>query len=219
MQKILTTKLGLKLAAGVAAAAFMATGAAAVVTVTSTAGPDVQPLPANQTIIFDFEGAAPAGLSGNYDLVSGSVPNKYAAPLGDTSQFLTVPKDLSTTPISASLALGTGYKSLSFYWGSIDTYNSVSFYNGATLLGTITGGTLPPASGAQGDSLTNRRVNFTFGGQTADSIVFSSTNYAFELDNIAGAVPEPATWAMMVGGMGFVGFAMRRRKTQATVLN
>jgi hypothetical protein len=28
----------------------------------------------------------------------------------------------------------------------------------------------------------------------------------------AGAVPEPATWAMMIGGMGAVGGAMRRRR-------
>lgn len=29
---------------------------------------------------------------------------------------------------------------------------------------------------------------------------------------VAGAVPEPATWALMILGMGAVGFAMRRRK-------
>ena len=28
---------------------------------------------------------------------------------------------------------------------------------------------------------------------------------------ISGAVPEPATWAMMIGGFGMIGFAMRRR--------
>lgn len=29
---------------------------------------------------------------------------------------------------------------------------------------------------------------------------------------VAGAVPEPATWAMMIGGFGLTGFAMRRRQ-------
>ncbi|WP_203310514.1 PEPxxWA-CTERM sorting domain-containing protein [Sphingomonas beigongshangi] len=29
--------------------------------------------------------------------------------------------------------------------------------------------------------------------------------------NVAGAVPEPATWALMILGMGAIGFAMRRR--------
>ncbi|MBO9712833.1 PEPxxWA-CTERM sorting domain-containing protein [Sphingomonas sp.] len=31
-----------------------------------------------------------------------------------------------------------------------------------------------------------------------------------------GAVPEPATWAMMLGGFGIVGFAMRRRHKPRT---
>ena len=33
-----------------------------------------------------------------------------------------------------------------------------------------------------------------------------------ELVQVAEAVPEPATWAMMLLGFGAVGFAMRRRK-------
>lgn len=32
-----------------------------------------------------------------------------------------------------------------------------------------------------------------------------------------GAVPEPSTWAMLISGFGFAGFAMRRRRTVATV--
>lgn len=32
----------------------------------------------------------------------------------------------------------------------------------------------------------------------------------------AGAIPEPATWAMMIGGFGLVGGAMRRRKAAVT---
>ena len=31
------------------------------------------------------------------------------------------------------------------------------------------------------------------------------------LDNVSVAVPEPASWAMMVAGFGLVGFAVRRR--------
>lgn len=43
-----------------------------------------------------------------------------------------------------------------------------------------------------------------------------------QIDNLTigsaatGAVPEPATWAMMLLGMGAVGFAMRRRKGNVT---
>lgn len=32
----------------------------------------------------------------------------------------------------------------------------------------------------------------------------------------ANAVPEPATWAMMIGGMGLVGMSMRRRPTKVS---
>lgn len=43
------------------------------------------------------------------------------------------------------------------------------------------------------------------------------TNYNFTAtltyDTASAAVPEPATWAMMVAGFGLVGFAMRRRET------
>jgi hypothetical protein len=36
---------------------------------------------------------------------------------------------------------------------------------------------------------------------------------AFEIDNIAiNAVPEPATWAMMLLGFGAIGIGMRRQR-------
>lgn len=51
------------------------------------------------------------------------------------------------------------------------------------------------------------------------SVTFSTptsggSNDQFGVDNvtIGGAVPEPATWALMILGMGAVGFAMRRAK-------
>lgn len=35
---------------------------------------------------------------------------------------------------------------------------------------------------------------------------------------VAGAVPEPATWAMMLMGFGGIGFALRRRSTVRTTV-
>jgi hypothetical protein len=44
------------------------------------------------------------------------------------------------------------------------------------------------------------------------------TNYAFRVvDDQVDAVPEPATWAMMLFGFGAVGFGMRRRKQKLSV--
>jgi len=34
---------------------------------------------------------------------------------------------------------------------------------------------------------------------------------------VPGSVPEPASWAMMIGGLGFVGSTMRRRRTASAV--
>ena len=42
----------------------------------------------------------------------------------------------------------------------------------------------------------------------------SLTVFAKLGDGAAGAVPEPASWAMMLGGFGLVGGAMRRRKAK-----
>jgi hypothetical protein len=50
----------------------------------------------------------------------------------------------------------------------------------------------------------------------------STSRGAPGLDNVvllgaAGAVPEPATWAMLIGGFGVIGGAMRRRSVRAAI--
>ena len=58
-------------------------------------------------------------------------------------------------------------------------------------------------------------MNFnTTAGTTISRVTFSSTSNAFETDNHAyiAAVPEPETYAMLLTGLGLVGFASRRRR-------
>ena len=68
-------------------------------------------------------------------------------------------------------------------------------------------------------------ASFNFVAQAASAnLTFSATSglnaaagheYDIALDKVsvvAGAVPEPAAWAMMILGMGAIGFAMRRQK-------
>jgi hypothetical protein len=55
--------------------------------------------------------------------------------------------------------------------------------------------------------------SYAFEGLGVRSVRITSNNY-FQVDNVAvfsGAVPEPASWAMMIGGLAITGAAMRRR--------
>ena len=196
----------LKIVLGAAAILGVASAANAMTIVASTNGPD-SGIPAGQHLVTDF--TTPAGLSGNYQLVSGSVSNQYAAPFQDTTQYLAV-----LGGNTATLAISPALQALSFYWGSIDDFNTVSFFSGTTLVASYTGAMIPaaPADGSQGNPLNNRRVSFNFGGVPITSVQFASGTNAFELDTISGAVPEPATWAMLILGMGLTGAMMRRRR-------
>jgi hypothetical protein len=46
-----------------------------------------------------------------------------------------------------------------------------------------------------------------------------NASYSGTLNFSPAAVPEPATWAMMILGMGAVGFAMRRRRAVKTTVS
>lgn len=55
-------------------------------------------------------------------------------------------------------------------------------------------------------------------GSGISYVVFSAASGQFGIDNLsfaAGAVPEPASWAMLIAGFGLVGAAMRHRKLAA----
>jgi choice-of-anchor C domain-containing protein len=63
----------------------------------------------------------------------------------------------------------------------------------------------------------NYNFQFTAGPGTSTTLSFASLDsgsFGASLDNVSvSAVPEPATWAMMMLGIGFIGGAMRRRTT------
>jgi uncharacterized RDD family membrane protein YckC len=66
-------------------------------------------------------------------------------------------------------------------------------------------------SGISSFSLTNAFHPISFlGGFQIDNIVLAEPV-------VGGAVPEPATWGMMIAGLGVVGAAMRRRNLANTV--
>lgn len=85
-------------------------------------------------------------------------------------------------------------------------------YNGATLLGTVAGSTTGQFT-----------LSYAAASITRVAVAPGSFDDWVGVDNLrftqaTAGVPEPATWAMLVGGFGALGFAMRRRpKVNATV--
>lgn len=95
--------------------------------------------------------------------------------------------------------------------------------------GTVTfGGVSMPFAYSDSNSLSNMMwapYSFTFiASGSSDLLSFAADGsagccYGPALDNVslAAAVPEPATWAMMLLGLGAIGFGMRRRKSPLRV--
>ncbi|HVK99461.1 MAG TPA: PEP-CTERM sorting domain-containing protein [Dongiaceae bacterium] len=153
--------------------------------------------------------------TGNGAIVSGNEDGKYASPYGINNRYLSVPYHSANG--SVNLTLNDSYNYFGLYWGSVDTYNLLSFYLGDTLVGSFSGGDLAPllADGNQGSWSSNRYVNFLLdGGDLFNRVVLTSNGYAFESDNHAFgkvAVPEPQTFALFV--LGLLGIALGQRRT------
>ncbi|PZQ64580.1 MAG: hypothetical protein DI570_04800 [Phenylobacterium zucineum] len=66
----------------------------------------------------------------------------------------------------------------------------------------------------------NQTMRKALGGRTPPAIsnqyaMPSFSNFTFTTVTAPGAVPEPATWALMIGGFGLTGAALRRRRAGA----
>ncbi|AWN14515.1 PEP-CTERM sorting domain-containing protein [Salinisphaera sp. LB1] len=179
---------------------------------------------ASATVLtFESGSCAPASCSGsNYAIVDGSTNGHNAAPgtptagagTQDTTKYLTVPENLSTKPQSTTISVGSGNHYFGLLWGSIDTYNTLTFLldDGTNLSYTGTDIITPePANGNQTAASTNSYVNF-FQLPAFNAVTLASTRYAFESDNLAYSdVPEPGN--LVLFGLGalalLVGFRRR----------
>ncbi|QXQ08386.1 PEPxxWA-CTERM sorting domain-containing protein [Sphingosinicellaceae bacterium] len=169
------------------------------------------------TTLYTFDDAAYQSVfsfSPYASVVSGSLHNKYAAPtiagVADATKYLAV---LGGGQATFTQAIGN-ITTVSYDWGSIDRFNSVKAYSGDTLVSTIYGSAFPPATGDISSAATNKYVTLNYAASAnITKLVFGSDTNSFELDNISvTAVPEPATWAMLIAGMAMTGATMRRRR-------
>lgn len=163
---------------------------------------------------------------GTASAVQGSALNQYAAPFlsGNNGVGFGSPDQADGEDQTVYLSAGTGsltfdftvdQKYLGLLWGSVDDYNTLSFYNDGNLLASFTGLDVTAfANGDQGASGTFY-VSFNNLDGVFDQVVATSSINSFEIDNLAfdtkNRVPDSgATIALL--GLGLIGLASLRRK-------
>lgn len=160
-------------------------------------------------VTFDDGTCAGYASCSNVNIVQGNSSGVFAAPYLDATKYSTVGGGQTST-----FNLGVAANYFGLYWGSIDSYNTISFYLGNSLVKSFTGAPVAGLlqNGGQTNWSSNRYINFNFVNANFDKVLLVSGNNAFETDNHAfrkASVPEPKTLVLM--GLGLFGLIAVRR--------
>ncbi len=153
---------------------------------------------------------APPFLSGGNGAGFGS-PNQANGP--DATTYISAGSAGAVGGSAVTMLLSGDYLYFGLLWGSVDDYNTLSFYDGAMFVGSITGaqvlGSPTGNQGVNGTVYVNIVSDMVF-----DRVVATSSQFAFEFDNIAlsrsNPIPEPGLLALL--GLGLAGVAVARRR-------
>jgi hypothetical protein len=152
-----------------------------------------------------FDVYAQPYLSGNNDLAFGGSTLSIA--VADPTTYLTSGTTTATTPGALTLAFSTPETYFGLLWGSVDPYNTLQFYDGSTLVDTVTGTEILAADAsiilgdtydAAGTAYVNIDTSTPF-----TSVVAMSGDYNFEIDDIAwggAGVPDSGVTIALLGG-------------------
>jgi len=107
----------------------------------------------------------------------------------DNTNYLSIGAGATET-----ITFATDMNTFGLYWGSVDSYNTIKFYEGTTLVASYTGADIAPllANGNQSSFTANGYVEFIDLPAFNKVVLGTSNSNAFEIDNIsAGNLPPP----------------------------
>lgn len=147
--------------------------------------------------------------TGGYVGSGAGIPNVRTEPVGAIGNWLA-----ASPGNPATVSFGVGTTAVGFEWGTPSNYDSL-VVNEENASGVVTSTTFSYTNFGLTNFGPDGYVTVTASAHdTIVSLVFKSGQPAFEAANFtAVAVPEPANVALLLAGVGMLGFMARKRST------